>query len=62
VHHVGLGATQMADRGFASGWGLGRHVVGSNYFHYIRDPWGSYSEYSCDIDYIPKGCDWQPQD
>lgn len=62
VHHVGLGATQMADRGFAVGWGLGRHVVGSNYFHYVRDPWGSYSEYSCGIDYIPKGFAWQPQD
>ncbi len=62
VHHVGLGAMQMADRGFTTGWGLGRHVVGSNYFHYVRDPWGSYSEYSCDIDYIPEGCDWQPQD
>ena len=29
-------------------------VLGSNYFHYVRDPWGSFAEYSCDIDYIPK--------
>ena len=43
----------MAEKGFAYGWGLGRHVLGSNYFHYVRDPWGSYAEYSCDIDYIP---------
>jgi catechol 2,3-dioxygenase len=53
---------QMADKGFAGGWGLGRHVLGSNYFHYVRDPWGSYSEYSSDIDYIPVNHDWQAGD
>jgi catechol 2,3-dioxygenase-like lactoylglutathione lyase family enzyme len=62
VHHIGLGAMQMANGGFSAGWGLGRHVVGSNYFHYVRDPWGSYAEYSCDIDYVPKGFAWRPQD
>ena len=41
---------------------IGRHVLGSNYFHYIRDPWGSYAEYSCDIDYIPVTQDWQAAD
>ena len=56
---VGLGAMQMADRGYAEGWGVGRHVLGSNYFFYVRDPWGSYAEYSFDIDYIPKGVDWE---
>ena len=60
-HEVGLGAMQMADRGFSAGWGVGRHVLGSNYFHYVRDPWGSYSEYSCDIDYIPVEMDWEGQ-
>ncbi|MCQ4084294.1 VOC family protein [Streptomyces sp. RB6PN25] len=58
VDEVGLGAMQMADRGFPHGWGLGRHVLGSNYFHYVRDPWGSYSEYSAAMDYIPCGMDW----
>ena len=62
VHEVGLGAMQMADRGFAAEWGMGRHVLGSNYFHYVRDPWGSYSEYSSDIDYIPVDMDWQAGD
>ncbi len=62
IHEVGLGAMQMADRGFTAGWGLGRHVLGSNYFHYVRDPWGSYSEYSSDIDYIPVDCDWEAGD
>ena len=58
IQDIGLGAMHMADSGFSKGWGLGRHVLGSNYFHYVRDPWGSYSEYSCDIDYIPVEMDW----
>ena len=62
IHEVGLGAMQMADRGFSAGWGMGRHVLGSNYFHYVRDPWGSYSEYSSDIDYIPVDCNWEAGD
>ncbi len=62
VNDVGLGASQMADRGFTAGWGLGRHVLGSNYFHYVRDPWGSYCEYSADIDYIPADHDWDSGD
>lgn len=59
IHDIGLGAMHMADSGHPEGWGLGRHVLGSNYFHYVRDPWGSYSEYSCDIDYIPVEMDWK---
>jgi catechol 2,3-dioxygenase-like lactoylglutathione lyase family enzyme len=59
---IGLGAMRMADKGFTKGWGLGRHVLGSNYFHYVRDPWGSFSEYSCDIDYIPKENRWPSAD
>jgi catechol 2,3-dioxygenase-like lactoylglutathione lyase family enzyme len=59
IQDVGLGAMHMAEQGFAAGWGLGRHVLGSNYFHYVRDPWGSWCEYSSDIDYIPKTMDWE---
>ncbi|WP_158815553.1 VOC family protein [Methylocapsa sp. S129] len=62
IDSVGLGAMQMADKGFSRGWGLGRHVLGSNYFHYVRDPWGSYCEYSCDMDIIPAAIDWQGLD
>jgi catechol 2,3-dioxygenase len=62
IDAIGRGAAQMADRGFQRGWGLGRHVLGSNYFHYVRDPWGSYSEYSSDIDYIPANCNWNGGD
>lgn len=58
LDEVGLGADQMAAAGYKKGWGLGRHVLGSNYFNYIRDPWGSYTEYSYDIDYVPVEQDW----
>jgi catechol 2,3-dioxygenase len=62
VNEIGKGAMQMAEKGYQKGWGLGRHVLGSNYFHYVRDPWDSYSEYSADIDYIPATCDWDAGD
>ncbi|MDB6060599.1 MAG: metapyrocatechase 2 [Verrucomicrobiaceae bacterium] len=62
AHEVGLGASHMAGRGHDRGWGLGRHVLGSNYFHYVRDPWGSYSEYSAGMDYVPSSVDWQGTD
>jgi catechol 2,3-dioxygenase-like lactoylglutathione lyase family enzyme len=62
VNDIGNGAMQMAEKGFTAGWGLGRHVLGSNYFHYVRDPWGSYAEYSADVDYIPVDHDWKSAD
>ncbi len=55
---VGLGSAQMFRAGFKEGWGVGRHVLGGNYFYYARDPWGSYCEFSADIDYIPADCEW----
>jgi catechol 2,3-dioxygenase len=62
VEDIGLGAMQMAGKGFTHGWGLGRHVLGSNYFHYVQDPWGSWSEYSADIDFVPSTVDWEAAD
>jgi catechol 2,3-dioxygenase-like lactoylglutathione lyase family enzyme len=62
IDEIGAGAMHMLDKGFDRGWGLGRHVLGSNYFHYVRDPWGSYSEYSADIDYISATRDWDTGD
>ena len=59
IDDIGLGAMQMAGKGYTRGWGLGRHVLGSNYFHYVQDPWGSYAEYSCDIDFVPAAQRWQ---
>ncbi|EEB82391.1 VOC family protein [Roseobacter sp. GAI101] len=62
INEIGMGASQMANKGYQKGWGLGRHVLGSNYFHYVQDPWGSFSEYSADIDYIPVGHEWEAGD
>ena len=62
VDDIGLGAQHMLEHGFAKGWGFGRHYLGSNYFHYVRDPWGGFAEYFCDIDYIPAGSTWEARD
>lgn len=62
VDEVGRGAEQMRGAGHGDGWGLGRHVLGSNYFHYVRDPWGSYAEYSAGMDYIAQGVRWEAAD
>ena len=62
IDEVGGGAEQMRMAGYDRGWGLGRHVLGSNYFHYVRDPWGSFAEYSCDIDFVPHDLEWPAAD
>ncbi|MFM0341858.1 VOC family protein [Paraburkholderia fungorum] len=62
VNQVGEGASQMAAAGFDKGWGTGRHVLGSNYFHYVQDPWGSFCEYSADIDFVSPGKPWPAGD
>jgi catechol 2,3-dioxygenase-like lactoylglutathione lyase family enzyme len=62
VDAVGVGMEQMGAAGYPEGWGVGRHVIGSNYFRYIRDPWGSFAEYSADIDYIPYDVEWKVGD
>ena len=53
---------RMQAAGFNEGWGVGRHVLGSNYFYYAQDPWGSWCEFSAAIDYIPAELDWQALD
>lgn len=62
VNQVGEGASQMAAAGYVKGWGTGRHVLGSNYFHYVEDPWGSFCEYSADIDFVSAGHEWPAGD
>jgi catechol 2,3-dioxygenase-like lactoylglutathione lyase family enzyme len=62
VDEIAMGAMRMRESGWEPGWGLGRHVIGSNFFYYIRDPWGSFAEYYFDLDYIPEGCAWEPRD
>jgi catechol 2,3-dioxygenase-like lactoylglutathione lyase family enzyme len=62
LDHVGLGMDQMMAAGYARGWGVGRHVIGSNYFYYVQDPWGSFTEYSFDIDFVGADTNWPAQD
>ena len=58
IDEIGLGMQHMADCGYIRGWGVGRHVIGSNYFCYVQDPWGSFAEYSHDIDFVPAELEW----
>ncbi len=58
---MGLGAQAVLEAGYRDGWGLGRHVIGSNLFHYLRDPWMSLAEYFCDIDQIPGDGSWRAE-
>jgi catechol 2,3-dioxygenase-like lactoylglutathione lyase family enzyme len=62
VNEVGFGSETMRAQGYVNGWGVGRHVLGSNYFYYVQDPWGSFCEYSYDIDFVPADLDWQAGD
>jgi hypothetical protein len=52
IDAIAVGADRMRSRGRDSGWGLGRHTIGSNFFHYNPDPWGSWIEWFSDIDQI----------
>jgi catechol 2,3-dioxygenase-like lactoylglutathione lyase family enzyme len=52
IDAIALGADRMRGKGREPGWGLGRHTIGSNFFHYNPDPWGSWIEWFSDIDQI----------
>ena len=62
VEDVGNGMGRMQAAGYTTGWGVGRHVLGSNYFYYAQDPWGSWCEFSATMDYIPASIDWESLD
>lgn len=62
IDELGLAKNQMLAAGYQYGWGVGRHVLGSNYFYYSRDPWGSFTEFSYDIDFVPVDVDWPAAD
>jgi catechol 2,3-dioxygenase-like lactoylglutathione lyase family enzyme len=62
VDEVGRGATMMLEKDPGRHvWGLGRHHVGSNFFWYLRDPAGNFSEYYSDLDCIVDDELWTPQ-
>ena len=50
------------NRALHGDWGFGRHTIGSNFFHYIQDPWGSWFEYYSDMDHIDDYELWTPTD
>jgi catechol 2,3-dioxygenase-like lactoylglutathione lyase family enzyme len=52
IDAIAIGADRMRSKGRDAGWGLGRHTIGSNFFHYNPDPWGSWIEWFSDIDQI----------
>ncbi len=56
-----LCAERMIGAGYQDAWGIGRHIYGSNYFHYIRDPWMGLNELFWDIDFIPEQSSWQAE-
>lgn len=64
--HTVIGARQLLgaenNGGARHAWGPGRHGVGSNYFHYFRDPWNGMAEYFYDIDVIDATYDWETAD
>jgi catechol 2,3-dioxygenase-like lactoylglutathione lyase family enzyme len=62
IDEVGLGAEQLRAQGYTKGWGVGRHVLGSNYFYYAQDPWGSWAEFSYGIDFVPVDVEWPAAD
>jgi catechol 2,3-dioxygenase-like lactoylglutathione lyase family enzyme len=61
VDEVGRAATAMlrTDPG-RHVWGLGRHHIGSNFFWYLRDPAGNFTEYYADLDCIVDDQLWTP--
>ena len=62
IEDLGLGSEHMRCVGYDRQWGLGRHVLGSNYFNYVCDNYGKWWEYNCHIDYIPQGMTWDGGD
>lgn len=61
VDEVGRGATAMLEgRPERHTWGLGRHHIGSNFFWYLRDPAGNFTEYYSDLDCILDDQLWDP--
>jgi catechol 2,3-dioxygenase-like lactoylglutathione lyase family enzyme/predicted enzyme related to lactoylglutathione lyase len=57
---VGRGGRALVGQTQRGDWGFGRHTIGSNFFHYIQDPWGSWFEYYSDMDYIDDYALWTP--
>jgi catechol 2,3-dioxygenase-like lactoylglutathione lyase family enzyme len=63
IDDIGRGAIAMLDdHPERHVWGLGRHYAGSNFFWYLKDPAGNFSEYYSDMDCIVDDQLWTPED
>src|SRR5580704_1932105 len=61
VDEIGRGAIALLNKDPARHvWGLGRHHIGSNFFWYLKDPAGNFSEYYADMDCIVDDQLWDP--
>lgn len=49
---LAMGQRVMRDAGWDHGWGIGRHLMGSQLFDYWRDPWGAMMEHYADSDLL----------
>lgn len=62
VDDIGRGASAMLENHPERHvWGLGRHHAGSNFFWYLKDPAGNFSEYYSDMDCIVDDQLWTPE-
>jgi catechol 2,3-dioxygenase-like lactoylglutathione lyase family enzyme len=62
VDEVGRGAQAMLEGNPERHiWGLGRHYAGANFFWYLKDPAGNFSEYYSDMDTVPEDELWSPE-
>ena len=71
LHHTSWQVDDVDEIGRAAGamlaadpgrhvWGLGRHHIGSNFFWYLKDPAGNFTEYYADLDCILDDQLWTP--
>jgi catechol 2,3-dioxygenase-like lactoylglutathione lyase family enzyme len=62
VDEIGRGATHMLEEHPERHvWGLGRHHAGSNFFWYLKDPAGNFTEYYADMDCHLDDQLWRPE-
>ncbi|MEE2058079.1 VOC family protein [Rhodococcus artemisiae] len=62
IDEVGRGAHAMLEGNPERHiWGLGRHYAGANFFWYLKDPAGNFSEYYSDMDTVPEDELWSPE-
>ena len=62
IDDIGRGAMHMLGKGYSKGWGLGRHVLGSNYFPLCRRSMGQFQRIFGRHRLCPRDCDWKGGD